>query len=210
MNARTWLEGVKREGALIVAATHLVAIILGVVTGLGWLDSGVAALFVGFAAVVAAVLVLIRKPVSDLPSLTLSIMILTVVTPAAAGILAYGVVDEIVVEDSHAVDVKWSPDLLRPGDTAQTVVRVESGYGRLRVPVSYRDPKKGEGSCPNNRISVLMDDHPPNQEKNDFGNGDVAEFEVREGKSSVTLSMELHASQNCTVNIKTKDVTFHR
>ncbi|MBF8184257.1 hypothetical protein ITP53_00535 [Nonomuraea sp. K274] len=210
MDARKWLNGVSREDALVVAATNLIAMLLGAATSLGWLDSGSVALFVGFAALVAAVLVLIRKPMPAPPSLTLIVVLLTVATPAAVGMAAHGLVQAIAVENSRALGVSWSPDRLSPGGVAQAVVAVEGEYGRLRVPVSYRDPDQEQGSCPNNRVSVTMDDQPPSQGVKSFNNGDFAEFELPEGKKSVTLYMKLEATQNCSIIIQTRDVAFYQ
>jgi hypothetical protein len=210
MNTRKWAEGVTHRGALIIGVVHLLALLLGITAGPGWLDLDLAALFVGYAALVATVLVIIRKPLPDPPPVTLAMVILTVVTPALVGVIAHGIVQAIAVEQGRTVDVKWTPDRLYPGDVAYADVRVESGYARLRVPVSYTDPAADEGSCPNSRVSVLMDGRPPLHGKKDSGNGESVEFEMPEHTGRVKLSMELNSTQNCTIAVQSRDVTFYR
>ncbi|MEO3890339.1 hypothetical protein [Nonomuraea sp. B5E05] len=203
-------SGVKRKDAFIVGVVNLLAVLLGIAAGPGWLDLDLAALFVGYAALAAAVLVIIRKPLLDPPPATLAIVIFTVVTPALAGLTAHGIVQAIAGAQGHAVAVSWSLDPVDVGRTAVAEVRFEPGYTRLRIPVSYTDPATELGSCPHNRVDVLMDGRQPNEKKEDFGNGDVAEFEMDENTSRVTVSMELISTQNCSISITTKNVTLHR
>ncbi|TDD21703.1 hypothetical protein [Nonomuraea diastatica] len=210
MDAHRWAEGgVKRRDALIVGVVHLIALLLGIAAGPGWLDLDLAALFVGYAALAAAVLVIIRKPLLDPPPATLAIVILTVVTPALVGLTAHAIVQAVAVADGKAVVVKWSPELLHPGNKARTNVRVENGYTRLRVPVSYADPDEEQGSCPGNRVNVLMNGRQPDGKEKEFTDGESAEFDI-EGESSVTLSMQLVSTQNCSVTITAKNVTLYR
>ncbi|TDC08952.1 hypothetical protein E1267_08915 [Nonomuraea longispora] len=203
-------SGIKRKDAFIVGVVHLLAVLLGIAAGPGWLDLDLAALFVGYAALAAAVLVIIRRPLLDPPPATLAIVIFTVVTPALAGLTAHGIARGVAGTQGHAVAVKWSPNPVEAGGTAVTEVRFEPGYTWLRVPVSYTDPAEEWGSCPHNRVDVLMDGRQPNEKKEDFDNGDFAEFEVDENMSRVTVSMELISTQNCSISITTKNVTLHR
>ncbi|TDC97427.1 hypothetical protein E1292_37135 [Nonomuraea deserti] len=202
--------GVKRRDTLIVGVVHLLAVLLGIAAGPGWLDLDLAALFVGYAALAAAVLVIIRKPLLDPPPATLAIVIFTVVTPALAGLTAHGIFQAVAGAEGRAVAVNWSPNPVGPGRTAKAEVRIEPGYTRLRVPVSYTDPAKGLGSCPHNRVNVLMDGRQPNEKKDDFTNGDFAEFEIDGNTSRVTLAMELISTQGCSISINNKDVTLYR
>ncbi|TDE40588.1 hypothetical protein E1295_31350 [Nonomuraea mesophila] len=203
-------SGVKRKDAFILGVVHLLAVLLGIAAGPGWLDLDLAALFVGYAALAAAVLVIIRKPLPDPPPATLAIVMLTVVTPALAGLTAHGIAQAVAGAKGHAVAVNWSPNPLGAGRTAQAEVRFEPGYTRLRVPVSYKDPAKKLGSCPHSRVAVLMDGRRPHENKENFGHGEFAEFEMDENTSRVTVSMELISTQNCSISITTKNVTLHR